>query len=297
MKKIILLSFMFISAAQAMFAGDFTCTIKNINQPKNTNNVIEFDVYLSNTSKQNLKFQSFQAGINFNYNGLANGGVITGQFVKGSADPKLAANQQSPNWTINPETKQIRLLAAIQTAHTLAPVIPSQGVKLGTFRLTNTESFGSVTPNFEWAFQIANGKTKSAVTAFVENNASGKSITSQKSFSFEKQGPEYFVESNPIINNKPSTTNQVASVVSENINVYPNPVVEFVKVDLSVTKNENVTLKVVDNNGRVVKTVQEEITAGTTTLAVDMKELANGSYILQVYKSGKTVLNKQIIKQ
>jgi len=255
MKKILLLSLTFVAATQLMFAGAFTCSVKNIHQPQNSKNTIEFDVYVYNSGKQTLKFQSFQGGLNFNYDGLANGGVITGQFVKGSADTRLAANQQNPNWTINPETKQIRLLAAIQTSKTLATDIPAEGIKLGTFRMSNTQAFGSVTPNFEWAFQTSNGKTNSAVTAYVENANNGKSISTQKTFSFEKQGPEYFVESNPTINSKPSATNNAIPAITENINVYPNPVTEFVKVDMAVTKSENITLKVMDNNGRIVKTV------------------------------------------
>lgn len=296
MKKIILFSLL-VLAGTSLFANSFTCTIKNINQPKNTDNVLEFDVYVYNTGKETIKFQSLQAGINFNYDGLANGGVITGQFVKNSADRTLLANQQNPNWTVNQETKQIRLLAAIQTSSNMAATIPVEGLKVGTFRLTNTKPFASVSPNLEWSFITANGKTKSTLTAFVDTKKNGQSLATQKAFSYEKQGPEFFVESNSVLNNKPSDNTTVAVAVQDDIKVYPNPVTEFVKVDLSVVKNENVTLKIMDNNGRIVKQIQEEVSAGATTLSIDVKDLANGSYVLQVLKSGKTALNKQIIKQ
>jgi hypothetical protein len=296
MKKIVLLN-LFVLAASSLFANPFTCTIKNINQPKNTNNVIEFDVYVQNTGKQTLKFQSLQAGINFNYEALANGGVITGQFVKNSADRSLPSNQQNPNWVISPETKQIRLLAAIQTSPALATTIPAQGLKLGTYRLTNTHAFASVKPNFEWSFVTANGKTKSAFLAYVDNKTSGQSLTTQKTFSFENQGPEYFVESNPTINKPADQTTVTAAVTNNDIKVYPNPVTEFVKVDFTANQTENVVLKVIDNNGRLVKQIQEEVSTGTTTLSIEMKDLANGTYVLQVYQSGKSVLNKQIVKQ
>lgn len=295
MKKILLFS-LFVLAAGMTFANTITCTIKNIHQPNQSKNVIEFDVYLKSTSSQPLKFQAFQAGIDFNYDGLANGGVITGEFVKNSGDKRFSGNQVTPNWNINPITKQIRLLAAIQPSNVLAAPIPEEGIKLGTFRMTNTVPFGSATPNFKWTFQVGHNLTKSTVTAFVNSNKTGKVLTTQTDFSYDKQGPEYFVEGNPMINSKPADVVPVKTIV-ENVSVYPNPVQEFVKIDISSTQNDNITLKLIDNTGRVVKQVQEDINVGDNTLTVNMKEMAIGTYALQIIKSNNTMITKQVVKK
>jgi len=293
MKKIILAS-LFAAASQLAFAGGFNCIIKNIHQPANTNNVLEFDVYLKSTSKEQMKFQAFQGGIQFNYDQLANGGVITGQYVKNSADPQLTGLQVNPNWNVNPGTKQIRLLAAIQPTANLAKVIPTEGMKLGTFRLTNTVAFGTTTPDLTWSFNNASSKTKSAVTVFQNGKNTGEAISTQTTFSFEKQGPEFFVESNPVINAKPTTTG--ATLVVDNISVYPNPVHETLKLDITSNGNETVIAKLIDNNGRVVKQVQQEMTTGKSTINMEVKDLSAGSYFLQVYRKDENVFNKQIIK-
>lgn len=294
MKKLLLVNLLAV-ASQLAFAGGFNCTIKNIHQPAHTNNVLEFDVYLNSTTKDQIKFQAFQGGIQFNYDQLANGGVITGKYVKNSADPQLNGLQQNPNWNINPATKQIRLLAAIQPTANLAKVIPAEGIKLGTFRMTNTVPFATATPDLTWSFNNASNKTKSGVTVFANGKNTGEAISTQTTFSLDKQGPEFFVESNPVINAKPAETSTV--VVSDNISVYPNPAHETLSMDITAEGSESIIAKLIDNNGRVVKQVQQEMTAGKSTIRMDVKELAAGSYFLQVYRKGENVFNKQIIKQ
>lgn len=294
MKKLILSSF-FLLAGGLLFANSFKCTIKNIHQPANTNNVLEFDVYLQNTSAEEMKFQAFQAGINFNYEQLANGGTITGEYVKGTCDKSFTGIQTKPNWNVNSTSRQIRLLAAIQPSKDAATKITQEGLKLGTFRLQNTKPFATATPNFTWEFSTGSNITRTTVTAFEGAKRNGESLTTQKSFSYENQGPEYFVESNPVINAKPSS---VSNAVSANaIQVYPNPVVDVVKVDYTSSKSEVLTLKLIDNTGRVVKQITEDVVSGSNTLTMDVQELATGTYSLQLSGANAEIITKQIVKQ
>lgn len=180
--------------------------IKNIVQPNNT--TIEFDVIIYNTGVDTLYLAGYQAGIYFNYNGLANGGTITGGFVPGSSyNPatgnQLFAPQNNPNWNINATSHQIRLIAAIQTAKPLAAVLlPNAApVKMGTFRMTNTVPFTTCTkPNFVWSFVPGSGLTNTSVIGWINGAVSTSSWVTQSSFSYTNQGPEYYVESNPNIN-------------------------------------------------------------------------------------------------
>jgi uncharacterized repeat protein (TIGR03803 family) len=73
---------------------------------------------------------------------------------------------------------------------------------------------------------------------------------------------------------------------------YPNPVVNN-KANLTVTINrqEQLQLRIVDNMGRVVKQQQWNLQAGSTSLPVEVKGLAKGVYHLEL--KGNTI-NKQL---
>lgn len=188
------------------FSQNYHCEIMNINQPNNT--TLDFDVYIYNTSSDTLRLGAFQAGINFNYAGLANGGTISGNFVPNSSwnpitSSQLPAPQNAPNWNVNPSSFQIRMLAAIVTSPFVAVEIPTTppGIKLGTCRLTNTVPFSSCArPNFIWSFISGSNITKTGVTGFINSASTQVSWTTQTTFSYTNQGPEHFVESNPAIN-------------------------------------------------------------------------------------------------
>jgi hypothetical protein len=169
--------------------NSYAIYIKNITYTDCRN--LEFDVWLEWTGSNTQKFTFFQAGINFNYSGLASGGTITGAFIPGSADQSLPAVQQAPNWNINASSKQIRLLAAIATPSVVAVVTPPPpGFRLGRFRMTNTVDFSpGASPNFNWSFQVGTSTTTQSRVNFYLNGAStGTDITVQSS---------HFVQGNP----------------------------------------------------------------------------------------------------
>ena len=152
--------------------------IKNINFIDCKN--LEFEIWLEWTGTNTQKFLSVQAGIEFNYAGMANGGVITGGFVAGTADPSLPASQQSPSSNVNQTSKQFRLLAAIATPVSVAIVCPGPpGIRLGKFKFTNTAEFtNGSTPNFVWKFSTGTSTTTSTKVSFYLGSATtGTDIT------------------------------------------------------------------------------------------------------------------------
>lgn len=62
------------------------------------------------------------------------------------------------------------------------------------------------------------------------------------------------------------------------VNIYPNPASDFLKVDLSNFQNE-VFLSVVDMQGRVLKT---ELSIRKDAFAIDVKHLKSGVYLLRI---------------
>ncbi len=163
--------------------------IKNINYLDCRN--MEFEIWLEWTGTNTQKFLSVQAGLEFNYAGMAAGGVITGGFVAGSADPALPAAQQSVNSNVNQTSKQFRILAAIATPVTVAVVCPGPpGFRIGKFKITNTVDFANgSTPNFVWKFATGTSSTTATKVSFYLGTAtSGVDVTVQA---------QHFVEGNP----------------------------------------------------------------------------------------------------
>ncbi|MBL7764995.1 MAG: T9SS type A sorting domain-containing protein [Chitinophagaceae bacterium] len=281
------------------FAGNnnYTCSVKNIHQINAYQ--LEFDIWIEATTNDPMKFQCFQGGLNFNYDGIANGGTITGEFVKGSAYDKLPKIQQNPNWVINAHSKQIRLLPVIATPSSIAMVIPTMGgFKVGTFRMTNTVPFtANATPDFSWSFASSTANvTKSMVTTYNANKSVGQSMTVQTTFSQAKQGPQHFVLENPVLNpgaitlNNDVNANGNASVIgganstSTSVKVYPNPASSTLNVDLFATTTQNGIVKIYDQQGRKVKQIEAALQLGHNNIAISLGDLASGIYTVQVYE-------------
>ncbi len=179
LRVILCLAFSFFVCKPDVFsqANAYQCCIRNIQQTSPTQ--IEFDVILEWTGTNAAKFQFFQAGINFNYSALSNGGTITGTFKTGSADATLPLIQQSPNWNINSTSKQIRLLASVASpSSTAATVPPPPGFRLGTFVMTNTVPFSATSPAFVWSFTTGSATlTQTKVGFYINGATTGSDIT------------------------------------------------------------------------------------------------------------------------
>jgi hypothetical protein len=156
---------------------DYKCCIQNIKTPDSK--TIEFDIYLEWNGMDSPKFTLFQAGIDFNYDVVANGGTVTGFYKPESADNRLPKYQRYPKWKFNETSKQIRLLAAIAPDSIAIVIPPSPGIKLGTFVLQNTVPFKDVSKlNFEWSFGFGSAtKTKTMISVYQPGLAMPKDIT------------------------------------------------------------------------------------------------------------------------
>lgn len=81
-----------------------------------------------------------------------------------------------------------------------------------------------------------------------------------------------------------------------NFNVYPNPSSGVFKIGFESENNENVSLKVYDLAGRLVKNQSFQKQFGRFTKTVDFSDLSRGFYILKVENSQKISSRKLIIE-
>lgn len=203
---LVMLTGLLLSATNQSNAQTYRCDLKNINYP--TPNTLEFDIWLENTGSNVYLLQILQMGIEFNYDGMANGGVITGSFVSGSNTLPAPQNNLTTNTSVNATSKQFRVTASIQTSSANAVAITSTPLKYGTFRLTNTQPFAiGAAPNFIWSFLTSSNRTKTLVSCWTNGATSGASVTTQTDGGTPNAnnllapynyiaGPQHYVENN-----------------------------------------------------------------------------------------------------
>lgn len=78
--------------------------------------------------------------------------------------------------------------------------------------------------------------------------------------------------------------------------VWPNPVMDNVNITMTSDRNQNLSIRVVDFNGRVVKTQVVNATRGMNQITVNMSSLTKGMYVVQVIGADVN-LNEKVIKQ
>ncbi len=79
-----------------------------------------------------------------------------------------------------------------------------------------------------------------------------------------------------------------------NVNVYPNPAANNLNVSIASEKDENATLNVLNNLGQVVLTQNLPLEAGNNLVEVNIHDLSEGSYSLNVISS-RGAINKKIV--
>jgi hypothetical protein len=66
------------------------------------------------------------------------------------------------------------------------------------------------------------------------------------------------------------------------IQLYPNPAQQDVQVNLSLERSSDVSVQVMDLNGRVVYSSNEKLQAGRQRLRVPVANLKNGFYTIRL---------------
>ena len=255
-------------------ANSYNCYLKNITEIDSK--TLDFDIWLDWTGTNIQKLESFAAGINFNYTGMANGGIITGAIIPGSADNSLPVNQRSPNWNINAVSQQIRLLPVLATPSSIAATIPPPpGFRLGTFRMTNTVDFtpGS-SPDFEFKFITGTGTTTQTKLQVYLNGATlGTDVTDVD---------RYFIEGNPTMN-----INDLI-LLNQSIIFFPNPAVKNISV-LIEDNNFLQELIIYNVTGQKVTTNYSAV-INSKFIDVDISTLQPGIYFLEIiYNTEKRI--------
>jgi hypothetical protein len=91
----------------------------------------------------------------------------------------------------------------------------------------------------------------------------------------------------PVANFSTSTSKELAAT-NHDVNIYPNPFVNKVNMDLFTEQGTTVTWNIYDMTGKVVLSGSQSITSGYSTLNIDAANLSKGVYMLNA------IMNDQI---
>ncbi|MEI6575444.1 MAG: PKD domain-containing protein [Bacteroidota bacterium] len=95
------------------------------------------------------------------------------------------------------------------------------------------------------------------------------------------------------------TSSQVAASVNDpigiinSINIYPNPAITELRLDLSLTKATEAQLSIYDLIGRIVFTTNVSLSIGVQSLNYNLSAYSNGSYVLQLRSANGSVISEK----
>jgi hypothetical protein len=71
------------------------------------------------------------------------------------------------------------------------------------------------------------------------------------------------------------------------VSIYPNPTNDHLNIDFNSANNQNVTIKILDISGRILKQIETTSTKGANNYKIEMSEIANGIYTVQLLLHNK----------
>ena len=83
--------------------------------------------------------------------------------------------------------------------------------------------------------------------------------------------------------------------LSDNLNLYPNPVKSVLAFDFNSEKEETITLSIFDIKGNAIFTWQQNLLKGVNHIEAPMDDIANGFYLLKL-KNTQGVVVKKFVK-
>lgn len=86
--------------------------------------------------------------------------------------------------------------------------------------------------------------------------------------------------------------------IIDNVSVYPNPVVDELKISFKSSQRSSVVISLFNNIGKPVFKQQSEVDAGNTIISIDIrsKSLEPGVYFVKLLAENQTITRKLIVK-
>jgi len=86
--------------------------------------------------------------------------------------------------------------------------------------------------------------------------------------------------------------------IIDNVTVYPNPVVDELKISFKSSQRSSVIVSLFNNIGKPIFKQQSEVEPGNTIISIDIrsKSLEPGVYFVQLIAENQTITRKLIVR-
>lgn len=261
--------------------------VKNLRQT--APDTYTFDVWLFNNSSNGaqLKLSGFQLGIDLNEAAISNGGQISTRQIKQNQELPVMQRQQNPQLSHlakkrSAQQAHFRIAAQVVGAgnNQLGVSIPKEGIWYGTYEIKNSVPFAANSkPMMTWNLQNAQGKTRSLVLCYVNDQVNSTRFTNPAT-----DGNLFKVESDQEFTLNPASKVSSTANGNETIfsSIYPNPAHEQITLDIQSVQSGSVNIEILDANGRVVLIEALQLEVGTVKKSIDIKSLASGTYSVRM---------------
>jgi hypothetical protein len=161
----------------------------------------------------------------------------------------------------------------------------------GTIVISATGGTGSKT------YGIMTGGTQTAPGTFSGLAAGSYTLNVTDAKGCTASTTATLTQATAIVNNGSVVITDVTPSTTSNFNVYPNPTNGPTTIAVNVAKESTLNINVLDANGRKVKTIVSNVQAGENNVRIDLTDLNNGVYVLQMQVVNGEASNKLIKKQ
>jgi hypothetical protein len=79
--------------------------------------------------------------------------------------------------------------------------------------------------------------------------------------------------------------------------VYPNPTHKSISIEHTSQENKLLSFSLLDMSGRILKTISAEINIGHNQLSMELSDVSNGVYMIEVYDENNLLKVIRIVKE
>lgn len=277
MKKIITVLFAFIISYSTYSANNnYQCYIKN--QKQISKNQMTFEIWVYWENSDSIQFQSIQAGIDFDYSAIANGGKLSASIIPNSSQQgMLNIRRDNIGIKVDEISKQLRIAAYI------TPKSPNflrtlNEFKIGTFKITNSVAFTSESkPNLTWS-PSSSSSSNTGNIVFGVNYQTNKSTNITNLTNHKVENTDFKLNPNK----------------NDTFIVYQDQ--EIIHFYIDNLNTGTTTISLFDMTGRLVQTVSLVTEDFQTLIDVNKENISSGVYLVKVTNNGNVFTNKLQIK-
>lgn len=125
------------------------------------------------------------------------------------------------------------------------------------------------------------GKTTTPITVILDNGNA------------ESEENDFIMTNNTIV---PKTTSIESNSIEGSMNLYPNPVVNTLNVEMNIEKAAVCTFNVYSISGQLMSSQQLNVNNGESLIRINTNALAQGTYILRIENNVNQTLQKLFVK-